>query len=139
MFLVPSTRISTYLLVLILNGKRKYDSFSGIEINSHIAFFIVACLALVFGFTHYKLSRKRKLRGKRFNQENSAIYSTEVQQAFNKFRTRLTEDEQIEFSRLTLYTDKINKVTFINLAKICWNGLILAWLFEVCVELIQRL
>jgi hypothetical protein len=138
MFFVPSARTSTYLLLFILNDKSVFEFF-GIEINSYLALFITVCFSLVFGTSLYRLSKKRKIGGKRINQESSTIYPPEVQQALSKFATRLNEDEQSELSVLTLHTEKINKVTFINLVKICWNGLVLAWLFEVCVELIQRL
>jgi hypothetical protein len=139
MYFVPSARISVHSIGFILNGKQTLVLF-GIEMNSYLALIITLFLAIFFGFKLYRLSQRRKnSSANRLNQESSSIYSLEIQHVLGKLTTNLTDDEQSELSTLTLHTEKINKVTFINLAKICWSGLFLAWLFEVFVELIQRL
>jgi hypothetical protein len=138
MYFVPSARISTRSIGFIIEGRQTLNLF-GIEMNSYLALFITVFIALLFGLKLYKLSQRHKVGVKRLNQENPSMYSPDIQYALSKFISNLTEEEQSELSTLTLHTDKVNKVTFINLAKICWSGLFLAWLFEVLVELIQRL
>jgi hypothetical protein len=138
MYFVPSARVSTYIISFITDGKKSLDIF-GIEVNLYLILVIAVGAAIISGIRLYKLSRKRVGKSYELNQESFGIYPVDIQQTLAKFTSHLTEDEQSELSTLILHEEKIRKVTFINLIKICWNGLFLAWLFEVCVEALQRL
>jgi len=138
LFFVPSSRISVYLISLILVGENLYR-VSNVEINIHIALPIIIILSIYLWMKLNKQTQKLSRKNKLSISSDPIIYSLQTHQALNKFVNRLTEEEQNELSLLTLYSEKNKNLTLVSIVKVCWNGLVLAWFFEILVELIQRL
>ena len=138
LYFVPSTRILLRVLLDILTGT-EFFKVIGAGLNMYVLLTISLCVSLISGRNLYRLHWKRKSSIRTALSEDPIIYNLSIQNELHKFQSNLTDGEQRELSTLTLYSEKNNRITIINVAKICWTGLFIAWLIDLGIEILQRL